>query len=153
MNNNAKIIAAFLILGLILGGWYFLGQQQRLPKEHQAIKILIKQAAENSLSLEAIDVYQTNPAKAYKNNRWEKYYQAKIVDQKGQTLYLTQIPKQYLISRFTYPEYEPVGLIEKLNTDIDLFLPIYPTADKLIIQDEQENTLITVSLENLENVN
>lgn len=72
MNNNAKLFASFLILGLILGSWYYLNKQQHLPKKHQTIKILIKQAAENSLSLEAIDIYQTNPAKAYKNNRLEK---------------------------------------------------------------------------------
>lgn len=151
MNNNGKLFLILLLTGLVLGGgWFFWDKKQSLPKEHQAIKIFLKQSQENQLALENIKLYQTFPSKPYLNKNWERYYQIKIVNQKGQTLYLTQVPKKYLISRFTYPGYETVGVLEKLNTDIDLFLPVYPVAKQVIVQDEQNNTLMTINLANVQ---
>lgn len=147
--NNAKIIAAFAFLALLLLGFFLWNKNQLTPETHRAIKILIKQASENQLSLEEIEVLQTYPAKSIPKQSISKYYEAKILDSKEKVLYITQVPKEYLLSRFTYPEYQPVPLITKMNTDISLFLPIYPTAEKLVIENEQGNTLISVSLQNL----
>lgn len=149
--NNHKLIGILIFSGLILGTIFYLFNQNRLqPKEHQAIKISIKQLAENNLNLAEIDLLETYPAKQLTNKSWQKYYQAKIVDEKGKEIYLTQIPKQYLISRFTYPEYQATDLIVKNNDQIDLYLPVYPTANKLVIENELGHTLMSVSLENLE---
>jgi len=150
MRGNNKLITAVVILVPILAiGFYLWKQEAVLPKEHQAVKVFIKQLSENNLSLEEIKISKTYPAKPFKNEQLRDYYQAKIVDKKGHSLYLTQIPKEYLISRFTYPQYQTVGLITKPNNDIDLYLPVYQSADKLIIEDEVGNTLMTINLQNL----
>lgn len=149
MNNN-KLIGILIFSGLILGVIFYLFNQNRLqPKEHQAIKISLKQLSENNLNLTEISLLKTYPAKQFVNKSWDKYYQAKIVDGKGKALYLTQIPKQYLISRFTYPQYQTTDLIVKNNDNIDLYLPVYSIANKLVIENELGHTLMSVSLKNL----
>ncbi len=147
MRSN-KVIGILFLVGLIILAVFWFWQRQQ-PKKFGAIKVLIKQLSENDLKLQTIKVESTYPAKSFSNQQLTEYYQAKVLDKNDRVLYLTQIPKKYLISRFTYPDYPASDLINKPNTEIDLYLPIYPTSEKLVITDESENTIMSVSLENL----
>ena len=151
MNNTNKLIAILIFSGLLLTTtYYFWNNNRSQAKEYQAIKIAIKQLSENNLNLTEINLRKTYPAKEFTNKSWQKYYTAKILDDKGNSLYTTTIPKQYLISRFTYPDYQTTNLIVKNNDNIDLFLPVFPKANKLVIENELGHTLMSINLKNLE---
>jgi len=147
MRSN-KLVGIILTIGLIAVTVFLFWQRQQ-PKKFGAVKVLIKQLSENDLQLQKITVESTYPARSFSNDQLTKYYQAKVLDKNDKVLYLTQVPKQYLISRFTYPGYEVNDLITKPNSEISLYLPIYPNSEKLVVTDENENTIMSVSLENL----
>lgn len=147
--NNQRSILIIIIAAVILTIIFFVWKKQNTPAKNQAINVLIRQLSNNNLSLEQIKLQKIYPSKPEVNQNLDSYYQAKIINKNGQVLYLTQIPKEYLISRFTYPQYQSVGLINKPNNEISLFLPVYPDSDKLVIEDESGNSLISVNLQNI----
>jgi hypothetical protein len=148
--DKQKIIISFLVIAVLLSAvFWFKQQKDSQPQYHRAIVVGLKQLAENNLSLEKIKVEATYPAKPEVESDFGNYYEAKILSQNNKVLYTTKIPKQYFYSRFTYPGYEQQGLIAKLNDQIELYLPLYSNSQKLVIEDENNNTLMNVNLDYL----
>jgi len=151
MNKNKLILITVFLIILLIGFFYLFQAQASKPQYYRAIVVSLKQLAENNLTLEKINIEAIYPAKEEKESKFSNCYEAKILSQNNKVLYSTKIPKQYLYSRFTYPGYEQQGLITKLNSQIELYLPLYTNAQKLVIENENENTMMSINLSYLQN--
>lgn len=149
MNN--RLIGIFVVLIIVIGfAYFFIRKNSTKPEYHRSVKVLIKQISENNLNLEELKVEPIYSSASFNNSQLKKYYQVKLLTKNQKLLYTTQVPKQYLVSRFTYPEYEPALPIVKNNTDISLYLPFYNQAEKIVIEDELGNTIMSINLKNLD---
>ena len=147
--NNKKIGILIILTLVVVASYFFINNKNDKPEYHRSIKVLIKQISENNLNLEELKVEPIYSSKSNLNSQLEKYYHVKLVTIKNKVLYNTKVPKQYLVSRFTYPEYEQTAPISVQNTDISLYLPVYQKADKIVIEDELGNTIMSINLKNI----
>lgn len=147
--NSRLLIFLIVIAGVLVTLYYWFVVKPEQMQPHRSIIVVLKQLAENNLQLKEVKVETIYPAEPFHSSRLEKYYQAKVLSQNNKVLYTTQIPKVYLVSRFTYPEYQAVPPVTQNNTDIDLYLPVYPISDKVVIEDEAGNTIMSINLKNV----
>jgi|GEM_PF-1426937 len=150
MQNNTKLLSIVAILLLIFGGlYYFLKIVQPKPLYHQAIKLSLNQLGNNELSLQELKLESTYSETAKSDPKITAYYQAKIVTRNNKVLYTTQVPKEYLFTAFTYAGYQAAPPQSVINSQIELYLPVYKNAEKAVIEDEMGNTIMSINLKNL----
>jgi hypothetical protein len=150
MENNTKLFSIIVVLLLIFGAlYYFLQVSQPKPKYHQALKLSLSQLANNELSLKELKLESTYSEAAKNDPKVTAYYQAKILARNNKVLYTTQVPKEYLFTAFTYAGYEALPPMPVINSEIELYLPVYENAEKATIEDEAGNTIMSINLKSL----
>lgn len=151
MEKQNRLIVVFVtLIALLIGVYFLLRNFAGRPEAHRAVYVTLERLSENNLRLNSIELKTIYPANPIYSAQIAKYYQIKVLAKNDRVLYSTQVPKEYMVSRFTYPGFPISAPVTIPNQNIDLFLPVYSQADKMTIEDEVGNTLMSVNLKSLD---
>jgi len=141
------LVLALVIVSIIISAINL--QTPGEPIYHQALEVRLNQVQENVLQLTSMQIIDTYPSDNKFTHSFKNYYLLQMQDAKNKVLFETVTAKSEILSFFTDPRYPQRPPLVILKKELNLFLPVYQKAVKLLVSNESGQEIMNINLKGI----